>query len=227
MKTLVSLAAALGIAVAAFGQGTVIFNNRVAGSIVTHVYYVPNNAYVSQIANGSNDTPAGTANWSGFAPIGANGTGGLYGGATTFAQLLAAPGSNQSEASLLPVGPTTTFRTGAAAGFVAGTTATLNNVAPDAPVATLEMVAWDNSSGLYPTWTQARAAWQAALICAGESGTFNVFAIGGTFNPAPTLIGLQSFNLYGTCPEPSTIWLAILGACLLVRLPNRRRSASL
>jgi hypothetical protein len=211
----------MGIAASAFGQGTVFFDNRVAGVLATHVYapYF----FLSQIGNGSNDTPPGATSWAGFTPIGANGTGGLFGGATTFAQLLAAPGSNQSESSLVPAGPATTFRTGRAAGFLAPVTATLSNVAADAPNASIEMVAWDNSSGLYPTWTQASLAWRAGLICAGESGIFNVSNIGGTINIPPYLVGLQSFNLYGTCPEPSTIWLALSGAGLLVRL---RKSAA-
>jgi hypothetical protein len=73
---------------------------------------------------------------------------------------------------------------------------TLSNVPPDAEVATVEMVAWDNSSGLYPTWTEAREAWTQGPLAAGMSGTLNVSNIGGFVNPPPVLTGLQSFNLW-------------------------------
>jgi hypothetical protein len=169
------------------------------------------------------DTPSGTTDWSGFTPIGANGTGGQYGAATTMALSLAAPGFNQSEQSLVPATPTTTFRTGAAKGYVAGVVVTLGNVPPDAPAATIEMVAWDNSSGLYPTWTQASAAWMAPeLIVAGKSGPFNLAEIGGYLNVPPFLVGLQSFNLYYFVPEPSTLTLLGLGATVLLIVRRRR-----
>ncbi len=99
--------------------------------------------------------------------------GGQYGGATTFAQLLGVNGADQPESSLVPAPPTTTFLTGSVAGFVSGTTSTFGNIPPNTPAATIEMVAWDNSSGLYPTWLQASAAWRAGLIAAGESGRWN------------------------------------------------------
>jgi hypothetical protein len=69
------------------------------------------------------------------------------------------------------------FRTGAAAGSVASSVATFNNILPDAPIATFQMVAWDNSSGLYPTWTEASIAWMADLIAAGKSPLFTMAAL--------------------------------------------------
>jgi hypothetical protein len=164
------------------------------------------------VGNGTGDyrdttlTP-GTVNWSGFS---------LLSGSTWFAQLLAAPGGGQTESVLVPATPATTFRTGAGAGFVNGTTATMNNVPPDAAIASIEMVVWDNSSGLYPTWTQAKTAWQQGLILASEGGIFNLEAIGGLTTPAPYLFGLESFNVY-TVPEPSTAILLGLGGALLWR----------
>jgi hypothetical protein len=224
MKKLILTALSVTCAVGVYAQGTVVFNNRVTGTVVTHVYApLAANPGHSLIGNGANDTASGSVDWTGYGLIGANGTGGAYGGATTFAQLLAAPGSNQPEASLVPATPTTTFRTGAAGGFVFPTTASLPNVLPDAPFATLEMVAWDNSSGNYSTWTQASAAWKLGLIVAGTSGPFNVAAIGGTANQAPTLNALQSFNLYSNAiPEPSTLALAGLGAAALLIFRRRK-----
>src|SRR5882724_6020481 len=67
-----------------------------------------------------------------------------------FAQLLGAPGSNAPESNLLPaINGVSTFRTGAAGGQIPSFTATFNNIAPNAPFGSFEMVAWDNSSGLY------------------------------------------------------------------------------
>src|SRR5215831_7906802 len=79
------------------------------------------------------------------------GTVGGMSATTTFAGLIGAPGSNAPESSLIPGLGVSTFRTGAAAGALVSFTATFNNIAPDAPLGSFEVVAWDNSSGLYPT----------------------------------------------------------------------------
>ncbi len=220
MKKLILAAVATTCALSVFAQGTVVFNNRVAGTVVSHVYAGP----AAFQGNGPGDTPAGTNTWgAGYVLIGT--TGGLT-ASTTFAQLLAAPGFGAAESSLVPALGVTTFRTGGGAGNVAGITATLGNVAPNASAATLEMVAWDNSSGLYPTWAQASVAWKNGLIAAGESGTWNQDAIGGT-QPAPNLINstdptqhVQSFSL--VVPEPTTAVLAGLGAAAMLIFRRRK-----
>jgi hypothetical protein len=219
-KAVIIAALALTTAVGARAQGTVQFNNGIAGTLITHVY-APNSANVAQIGNGSNDTPSGPTSWAGFTFVGAAGVSGVYGGSTTFAQLLAANGGGQAESSLVPATPTTTFRTGTAGGRVTGVTATLTGVAIDAASATIEMVAWDNSSGLYPTWSQASVAWQNALIAAGKSGTFTVNAIGGGLNPPPVLSGLQSFSMY-IIPEPTSMALVGLGAAAALIFRRRK-----
>jgi len=222
MRTLVLTLYALASAGPAFAQGTIVFNNRVTGQVVFHVYG-PNTNNINydsgQIGNGPNDYPSGTTDWSTYQQIGATGSGGELGAATTLAQLLAAPGSDQPEFSLIPASPITTFRTGAAAGFVASTMATLANVAPDAAAATVEMVVWDNSSGFYPTWALARDAWISGQTIAGVSGAYNVFQIGGTLNTPPNLIGFQSFNIHWSPlagPEPSSTALGAFGAGLVM-----------
>lgn len=174
-------------AVQSFGQGTVVFNNRVSGAVITHVWYG-----CPQIrGNWTNDFPAGTTSYSGFVLTGALGG---PSASMTFAQLLGAPGSNAAESSLVPsISGPTTFRTGGAAGTIVAQVATFSNIPADAPVATFRMVVWDNSSGLYPTWTQASIAMNQGLIGAGRSDLFVQTNIGGGTNSAPFLTNLTSF----------------------------------
>src|SRR5205807_5031712 len=67
-----------------------------------------------------------------------------------------------------------------------------------------QMVAWDNSSGLYPTWTQASVAWENGLIGAGKSDTFVLTHIGGGTNPPPFMTNLTSF-VWGLLECPPVI----------------------
>jgi hypothetical protein len=171
------------------GQGTVAFNNRVPGTVLTHVWYgCPPNLR----GNWTNDFPVGTNSYAeGYVLTGAPGG---PGAATTFAQLLGAPGANVSEYSLVPSStPPTTFRTGGAAGNIVVQTVTFSNIPADAPVATFQMVVWDNSSGLYPTWAEASVAWNQGVGVAGKSDPFVLTNIGGGTNPAPFLTNLTSF----------------------------------
>ena len=198
-------------------QGTVVFNNRVATVLITYVY-APNplNPFMQQIGTGSADTPSGTTDWSGFTRIGANGTAGPYGAATTLATLLGAPGVNQDPNSLQPSTIVTSFRSGTASGNVAASTAAFNNIPKDAPSATIQMVAWDNSSGQFPTYASLLLAIVAGTAPAyGKSNPFNLANIGGDFNTPPNLIGLTSFSL-AIVPEPTSFALLGLGAAILM-----------
>jgi hypothetical protein len=191
MKRMLLSTAVIFAALNGFAQGTVWFENRV-GTVFAPVY-----------------GPTGLIGLS---------LGGQFGASTTFAQLLGAPGYNAPESSLVPGLPVTTFRTGTAAGLVAPVTATFGNIPPDAPTATIQMVAWDNSSGLYPTWAEASVGWINGWLPAGKSAPLNISGIGG-LSPAPYLTGLQSFML---SPEPSTFGLLALGAAV-VMIAGRRR----
>jgi hypothetical protein len=204
MKKLVIGMVAMTVAAGVLAQGTVVFNNRVVGTIVTKVY-MPNPAdiYTQQVGNSSADTPAGGVVYGGAALEGAG----------WIAELWAAPGANSPEFSLLAATPSTTFRTGAAAGWVAGTTANLTGVPGDSLAATVQMRVFPASFG---TWAAAEAAWLAdttSTIFIGSSPLFNLSNIGGQVFQAPNLVGLESFSLVANIvPEPSTFALLGLGA---------------
>jgi len=227
MKKLILAAFALTTAASVFAQGTVTFNTKNSAG-TSHVWGPSTTAPgLSLVGFGSNDGPnPGTIPYaaSGMALIGAgNVSGGHFGYGTTFAQLLGGP-FGTAEASLQPGTPTTTFKSGASLGNVFSIGVSLPNVLPDAASATLEMVAWDNSSGLYPTWAEASIAWnngQNGLIAAGKSGTFTVNLIGGSVNTPPNML-VPSFNLYNSVPEPSTFALAGLGAAAMLIFRRRK-----
>ena len=198
-----------------FGQGSVaiVFTSH-SGTANDHIWGPSaTDPYLSLLGAGSNDSPSGTTPYQadGMTLIGANGIGGQYGAATTFAQFLAAPGV-APESSLVPVGPTTTFHTGGAAGQIVQITATLSGQPAEV---TVMGVVWDNSSGVYPTWTQASVAWLDGGIAAAADvpQVIPISLGGGTYV-------MGSFNLY-LIPEPSTIPLAGLGAAAL--LARRRQ----
>ena len=187
-----------------FAQGTVLFQNRAPGDSISQVYAPQvEDPYTQVTGNTATDLPAGSAVYTGAKLAGADWT----------AQLWAAPGANASEDSLAAALPTTTFRTGAAAGWVVMDTITLPGVPADAPVATLQMRVFPTS---FATWEAAEAAWLAdstGTIWIGKSPTFNLNNIGGIFNSPPVLTGLQSFSLVANIiPEPSTFALLGLGA---------------
>jgi len=216
MKKVLLTAIASTVALGVFAQGTVIFNNRLGAT--SHVWAGGTTQIQGNAATG--DSPAGSTSYAGLLLVG---TAGGLSASTTFAALLAAPGANAAESSLVPALNGTTFRTGTGAGNITQVTTTLVGVAADAPVATIQMVAWDNSSGQYSTWNTASVAWQNGLISAGRSAAFNVNSIGGVANGAPTLDALRSFNLYSLAvPEPGTFALAGLGAAAALIFRRRK-----
>jgi hypothetical protein len=212
-KVLLTLTATV-FAVSVFAQGTVFFNNAQTGSGIRAPVYGPEVGAptVSKTGNTATGLPAGTTTY----------TGALLAGGGYLAQILAGNGAGASVLVAASTAPTT-FRTANAAGFFAGGDAILTGVPAGSPVATVQVVAWDNASGQYGTWALAEAAWNQGLIAAGKSLAINVNAIGGGEppNPSALLAGLQSFNIYFV-PEPSTMALAGLGAAALLIFRRRK-----
>jgi hypothetical protein len=227
MKKLILAAVTLTTAASVFAQGTVIFNNRSGGT--SHVYAPLSQTDATRIVGqGSNDSQPASTDYGGRPLLGSTGLGGTYGATNYLGQLLGGP-AGSPEAALQPsLSPAVSFRTGTAAGGNANATATFANIAKDAASATFEMVAWDNSSGLYPTWAQALTAWNGGLIAAGRSPLFNLSAIGGDVNTPPNMFnagagGVQSFNLYWqVIPEPTVAALAGLGAAAMLIFRRRK-----
>jgi hypothetical protein len=205
MKKQIIAVAALGVAVSVMAQGTVNFALNGTG-LKAPIYGVEAGAGNATVSKTGNTT-------AGLAPGTQVYTGSLLAGSGFSVALFAATGSGVAESSLTAQA-TSTFRTGGAAGFVpTPNIVTLTGIAKDAPVATVQLRAWDNTSGNYTTWAQAETAWNAGTIAAGKSQTFNLAAIGGDFNTPPILLGATSFNIYmKVIPEPSTFALLGLGA---------------
>jgi len=201
MKKVLLTIAVLGVAVSVFAQGTVQFVLNGSGFRAPVYGPDPDNPTLALTGNTAAGLPAGTT---------------VYGGqllSTGYAaQLFGGP----SESALTAALPVSTFRTGSAAGLLAASVvATLVGVPLDAPSAWVQVRAWDNRTGLYPTWQEASAAWEAGLIAAGMSLPVEVLAIGGIQNTPPIPVNLRSFNIY-LIPEPSTFALAGLGAAALM-----------
>jgi len=166
MKKIFVLAAAMACAYsAAFGQGQVVFNNRVTGTQTTG----PQAVVDAKVLNvgGINNL------------IGTGFTIELWGG------------SSEANLALVP-NSTTTFRTSTTgAGYVlAGITVNVPGVAAG-ETAALQVRAWDNNGGTVTSWAAALASGRAF----GSSPTLTSFPLGGGTVQPPNLVGLQGFTL--------------------------------
>lgn len=84
------------------------------------------------------------------------------------------------------------------------------------------MVAWDNSSGLYPTWAQASVAWENGIIDAGRSPEVTLANIGGAVNNPPVLFPVSVSFRIGPISEPSAGVLMGLGAAAFLYAGRRK-----
>jgi len=232
MKKTLILAATLAGAVGAFAQGTVNFAD--GESDVSVLIYAPNPASptVETTGNSVGDTPSGSTVYTG-GTIGGNSTSTGptgYGNGNNFtAQLFGAAGTGLAFSQLSPLTQYTSgfaVKAGGAGQFIGASPANDPGIAgtgtASSSSATLSLAAWYNGGG---TITSLAAA-EAAKVPYGWSTPFSLSNLGGSGSPPatpPDLVGLTSFSLVSSVPEPGTITLGLMGAAAFVA--RRRKQA--
>jgi len=228
MKKNLLVAASLVCALGAFAQGTIQFKNLVPsgsgaqGPVVAPIYGVDSANPLAEKHGNPASYPLNTA----ITPI-PQGTQ-TYGGApllgTGFTASLWAADSTAADSSMVFV-TSQPFRTTAnQAGFWVSPSAAapvpgvLNSQSQRGK---FQVRVWDNKGGTILTWQQVLDPANAG-VARGWSDVFTINApLGGGTDLPPTLIGLQSFQLF-TVPEPSVIALGVLGAGCLFLLRRRK-----
>jgi hypothetical protein len=228
MRKNLLVAALLMSASWAFGQGTILFNNRVTTeslpqqpAVVAPIFGVDQACPTCEKRGNPTSTWNGT---SGPAPAPAGTQ--TYGGApivgTGFTvQLWAA---NATATDLAPIA-TTTMTTRSQLNFMGFINApTVNPIVPGvvgntADRAKFELRVWDNQGGQITSWSQVLAN---PNVARGTSGVITLdLPLGVGSTSPPSLVGLQSFQL-AIVPEPSVIALGVLGAGCLFLLRRRK-----
>jgi len=212
MKKLVGLMAVTALAVSAFAQGTVVFNNNASGWLQQWTSPANNTLIHMPVSGGSVElfaAPTGTA----LNPL-VSYVGGLpaNGAIVNYGSLELWEAANPGWAAVATTGPTTI------AGLINGGSVTIANIAAGA-----------NAEYIVVGWTGSSANFDAALaanVLYGESALLTT----GTGNPTATPPGTAT-PLSGTftgitmapiIPEPTSFALAGLGLAAL--LVFRRRS---
>jgi hypothetical protein len=204
MKKLVLSLMLVVAGVGSFAQGTIVYYNRVANSVVAPLYGFE----VEQIFKTGNTSAGylpGTQTYS-SAPL--SGTGysvGLWAG-TTADNLAFVPGSLDS------------FRTGGFAGAIdnSGGVIAIPGIG-EGSTAVLQLRTWNNMGGTITSWGQVLSG---PAFGYGISVPFTSQPLGGNA-PPPNMVGLQSFSFY-PIPEPSTFLLAGLAASAWWVMRRRR-----
>lgn len=213
MKKLILTSLATILAVAAFGQGAVTFQN--ASSVAgwnpvadRNVKWAPTASVFSPLL------VAGQNVASNYAGLNLS---------SLRAALYYAPGTvadeNWAQVNLAAVGGSATFKqsTSATAGSWFGGTRTLNTIASQGGSASLMVIVWNSALSSDPFSEAARAGlWGRSAVFAYTTPS------GGTPAPAEYLMNnLTSFTV-GIVPEPSSMALAGLGAASLLIFRRRK-----
>ena len=165
-------------------QGYVVFNNRIPGQLIAPIFGgEPADPTRSLRGNPTNGLPAGTTVYHGS----------LLEGSGFTAQLWVGPPS-ATEVQLQPVA-TTTFLTGANAGFVQPppSPVLIPGGVPSSGQVAVQWRVWKNVGGTLPTWSSVLAA---GSVPRGVSEVFTV-TLGSSPATAAPPSGLRSFNI--TC----------------------------
>lgn len=201
------------VAVGAFGQGAVQFQNRITASGVFVPIYGVNPAAPGTRLSGNATTNGGAVNYAGVPLLTGTGfTASLWGAASAttdpdqFTQLSTAPFQTATTLPGIIRGPTTH----PAVPWVAG---------PANGSGNFQVRVWDNMGGTVATWAAALAR---SDVAHGHSEVLLSVPVISAPNTPTGLVGLTSFNLT-IVPEPSVIALGALGlGALLLR---RRKQA--
>jgi len=197
MKRILLLAALLVTAVSTFGQGVVLFNNRVGTS--------PNFTVDAPITNGATGLRVDGTLFPGFRAA-------LYGAAGTLATdtsftMMTNPGTGQGAVG---------FRSGGAAGFVnVGTEGNrgLAGLGYSSSV-TVQIRAWDGGFADY-------ASAVAGGAHTAKSNFVTITTTTGDTDPnIPAIAGIQGFVV--PVPEPSSIALGLLGLGAVALIRRRK-----
>jgi len=239
MKKILLVGATLLLAaVAAFPQGSIVFDNQAGGTgdpnaglgaTKALIYGVdPANPTAYKSGQTSAGNPAGSVTYGGAVLTGTGFSASLW--AVNAANFTGANDPTLGN-NLVQVGNNVGFR---AAGLFGGrvSPSAANPIVQDVTDAsqrgTFQLRVWDNKGGTITSWDQAVVAWRQNATAIGYSPVFTVpFSLGGfgalpNQTLAPNLTGLQSFQLMQV-PEPSTIALGVLGAGCLFLLRRRNK----
>jgi hypothetical protein len=184
-----SLAVWIGQAASLFGQGQILFNNRVESTVVAPVYGPErSSAFDIRQGNAASGFPVGSQIYLGEPLAGPGFTAQLFGGR---------PATPPTE--LKPLDPSSFFLDGEREGFLVEPphSITVPDVATGEP-ALIQLRVWDNRGGTVTNWQQVL---NAPSILRGQSRPFLSLPLGGLFQAPPNLIGLESFNLTPGQPE--------------------------
>ena len=198
-KTLLTLVV-VAFGVSSFAQGTLNILNTLGTSFRAQVYG-PQVADPGASLHGQSPAgvPPGSTAYTG--PL-------LAGTGFSFAVYAGPSGTPEGSLALLITVP---FRTGGAAGLISPLPDFIVPGVPTGQAATLQVRAWDNSTG----------GTFALATVRGASELFQSGLLGGGINFSPDMVGWTSFNI-AAVPEPSTFVLAGLGAAALLIFRRRK-----
>jgi len=218
MKKLLVTLVAVAVAVTAFGQGAITFNNGVPNSVVAPIFGPQSGDSLASLSGNAAATsgapagfPAGTTVYTGAPLSGNNYFAQLWGGLAGTADGALQPLKTAVGADVILNFRTTSgqlglVRTVASAVVVPGVGA--------GETARIQMRVWEARGGA--TWADAIANADTTVL-RGASPSFNLTLAANPVNP----VGLVSFNLYQV-PEPSVIALGVLGVGALLLFRRRK-----
>jgi len=218
MKKLVVIAALSLTAVAAFGQGSLVFGNNFAGSFIMPIFGPdPANPLLALSGAPSTSRVSGVVPTTGTTVYG----GPLLQGTGYTLQLWA----GTTSANLQPL-YTTTFRTSSTdklpAGLVSGQVGVTIPGVDAGQQAFYQVRVWGNAGGTLTTWAQGVSGGTYGSSAVVLSGPLGGQDAGGGLHSPMNSTDWTSFNLITNVPEPTSLALAGLGAAAMLIFRRRK-----